>query len=169
MWEIIWINPDIDGFKQDDINHYQAVLLAMVQPMSCPSGSDQSLKLVRLDPDEFLYLFVSPQPQTLSPKFHGSGKNKWKHRYLTKYLHTRSIRGGILKKATHSLWNTLMHLTILYIVPQPWTTWECGPPLGGPYAWTPYQHTLYIVQSSYSEIFYSVPQFTPFDLFLWST
>lgn len=50
----------------------QTVLLAVVQPVSCPSGADNSLELVRLHPDDFVHPLVTPEFKALSAELHGS-------------------------------------------------------------------------------------------------
>lgn len=51
---------------------YQAVLLAVVEPVPGPAGSDDALQLVRLDPDELVDAVVPPQLQTLPTQLHRS-------------------------------------------------------------------------------------------------
>lgn len=38
---------------------YQAMLFAMIQPMSSPSSTNDSLKLVSLHPDNLIYTFIA--------------------------------------------------------------------------------------------------------------
>lgn len=49
---------------------YQTVFFAVVKPVTRPSGSDDPLQLVGLDPNDFVYSFVAPQLKTLErPRF----------------------------------------------------------------------------------------------------
>ena len=54
---------------------HQAVLLAMVQPVPGPPGSDDALQLVRLHPDQLVYPVVPPQLETLPAQLHSPARH----------------------------------------------------------------------------------------------
>jgi hypothetical protein len=47
------------------------MFLAMVQPMTCSTSSDNPLQLIGLHPDNLINTLISPKLQAFSAQFHG--------------------------------------------------------------------------------------------------
>jgi hypothetical protein len=44
----------------------------MVQPMTCPTSSNNSLQLIGLHPDDLVNALIAPKLEAFSAQFHGS-------------------------------------------------------------------------------------------------
>lgn len=55
-------------------DNYQAMLLAVIQPVACSASANNALQLIGFHPDNLVDSFVAPELKALSPKFHGSEK-----------------------------------------------------------------------------------------------
>lgn len=66
----ITIEPGIDLWIS--LNPHQAMLLGMVEPVSCFSCDDEPMDLIGFDPDDLIDLLVPPLVHAISGEFHGS-------------------------------------------------------------------------------------------------
>jgi len=60
---------------------HKAMLLAVVQPVTCSTRSDDSLQLIRLHPYDLINAFVTPQLEALPTQLHGSEMLSKPHYY----------------------------------------------------------------------------------------
>jgi hypothetical protein len=48
------------------------MFLAMVQPVTCSTSSDNSLQLIGLHPNDLINTLITPKLEAFSAQFHGS-------------------------------------------------------------------------------------------------
>ena len=75
---------------------HQAVLLAVVQPMPSPSGSNDPLQLVRLHPDDFVDALIAPELETVSAQLHSTARHPQEYQpFVLKFL---TVKCNIVRK-----------------------------------------------------------------------
>ena len=66
----VHIDPSVH--RQVPLHSHQTVLLAVVEPVACAAGTNETLELVGLDPDQLVHSLVAPESEALPAKLHGT-------------------------------------------------------------------------------------------------
>jgi hypothetical protein len=66
----IALNIAVDGWVAFDT--HKAMLLGVVQPVTCATSPNQAMQLVRFDPNQLIHAVIAPDLQAFSSKLHST-------------------------------------------------------------------------------------------------
>ena len=82
----------------------ETVLLRVIQPVACSTCSDNTLKLIGLDPNDLLTSFVSPCLETLSSELHSSTSDPQKDEaFLLQQVDAETLHFFVFESAVRKL------------------------------------------------------------------